>query len=595
MSTKKPSVGRISNSYLRVMSFFRAHWVGTLIILLATLIFFWPIVTRLSSYSEGGDAMFNAWTIARDQHCILHQGCPHYSDANIYFPHKDTMLYSEAQLSAGLVSLPLYWLNNNPIFSYNVLTIVSFFLSGWFMYLLARYLSRGHEYFAILAGLIFEFAPFKMAAVTHLQNLSIFCLPLTVLLILKFFNCAKKRYLILLFLVLLYQFYASWYQMVFMIAALSILLAGTLVIKRIPWRPVLTVALIILVATVATLPLAKDYVRFSKANKATFGIADQTQYSSSLSDYFAPFEGTILGNIYHKSNLPQIKSYDTDSASYHGIIMYILAFTVLFFAFIRRKHNISEQNNYKDIVLFALIGLAGFIISLGPLLKFRANYSYADLADGLKLVIPLPYILVDKILPQMSFIRALGRASVLSLFALCCLMAYLPHYISRASLEEKHRHILYGFIGLVIFIELMPVHLVSMDPAAYHYNLKIPAVYRYIAHHQGVDDIIVLRSDNDYPDAHIPVVRAEDILWSGYHNKNIFNGYSGYTPPEYFAQYADFVDFHPNDIKKLNTEHLKYILVDKLLSTKNPSLVKNVQDSTQNKVYEDKRYVLFKI
>src|SRR6266540_3265030 len=148
---------QLSEWWRCVLDFLRRHWLGTLLILVATLIFFWPIVIRLDSYSDGGDSMFNAWTLARNHHCLQGEGCPNYADGNIYFPNKYSMLYSETQLSAGGVTLPLHWINNNPIFAFNVLMIVSFFLSGWFMYLLAKRLSRGNELFSILAGLIFEF------------------------------------------------------------------------------------------------------------------------------------------------------------------------------------------------------------------------------------------------------------------------------------------------------------------------------------------------------------------------------------------------------------------------------------------------------
>jgi len=45
--------------------------------------------------------MFNAWTLARDHHCILHQACSNYSNGNIFYPNKDSMLYSETQYQRG--------------------------------------------------------------------------------------------------------------------------------------------------------------------------------------------------------------------------------------------------------------------------------------------------------------------------------------------------------------------------------------------------------------------------------------------------------------------------------------------------------------
>jgi hypothetical protein len=348
--------------------FFKKNWLGTVLILLATFVFFWPIIIRISSYSEGGDAMFNAWILARNDHCIMREGCPKYSDANIYLPHKDTMLYSETESSLGLEAVPLFLINSNPIFAYNVLTVACFFFAGWFMYLLVKRLSKGNELFAILAGLIFEFAPLKIAAVSHLQNLSIFYLPLAFLIIFNYLDAKKRKYLMGLFVVLALQFYASWYQMAFVLVAVFAFLGGAWVFKYAKLKPLVIIATVTLLAAIATLPLAKEYTRFSKANKASFGIADQTTYSSSLSDYFSPYQGTIEGNLYRTTlgrKLPQVASYNPDSASFHGFILYAIALFLIVVTFVRRKRSPEQEEQYKIVAVFALIALVGFIMSLG--------------------------------------------------------------------------------------------------------------------------------------------------------------------------------------------------------------------------------------
>lgn len=578
--------------------FFKKNWIGTVVILLATFIFFWPVITRISSYSEGGDAMFNAWLLARNHHCILRDGCPSYSDANIYSPNKDTLLYSETETSLGLISLPLRVFSQNPILFYNVLTIASFFFAGWFMYLLVKRLSKGSELFAILAGLIFEFAPFKMAAVTHLQNLSIFYLPLIFLIIFNYLDAKYKKYLLGLFLILVLQFYASWYQMVFALVAVFTFLAGAWIFKYAKLKLLIIIAAVTLLAAMVTLPLAKEYTRFSKTNNAKFGIAEQTTYSSSLSDYFSPYQNTILGNAYRSTigqKLPQIASYNPDSASYHGMILYSTALFLLVITFIRRKRGEEQRQQYVLVVIFALIALVGFVMSLGPLLKIQGSYIYVDKTQGLNLVVPLPYILVGKFLPQLSFIRAIGRASVLTLFGLGCMLAIVPRLVESSRRAQKNKIAIYAFITFMIIIELMPIKQVLMAKTPYSYNLSIPAVYKYVREHRDIDNLVILSADRDYPNAPFPVSRAENVLWSGYHNRKIFNGYSGYTPVNYFRDYDDFVDFQPDDIAKMKNNHIEYIIVDKQLSTSNPSLSMRVAENTSSKLYEDQRYVLYKI
>jgi hypothetical protein len=133
-----------------------------------------------------------------------------------------------------------------------------------------------------------------------------------------------------------------------------------------------------------------------------------------------------------------------------------------------------------------------------------------------------------------------------------------------------------------------------ISTAEYAIHDGIPKVYTYIRDNKNVDNILTLRSQNDYPTAPIPVARAEDVLWAGYHNKNIFNGYSGYEPPQYGREYGDFVDFHPDDVAKIHKLGINYVLVDKQLSS-DSSLLENVGNSSKEKLYEDSRYTLFKI
>ena len=583
-----------------IARFFRQHWLGAVLILLATLIFFWPVVIRIGSYSEGGDAMFNAYTLARDHHCILRQGCPSYANGNIFFPHKDSMLYSETQLSAGLITLPLYFINQNPIFAYNVWMIASFFLMGFCMYLLAKYLSKGNEAISILAGLLFEFSPFRMPAISHMQNISIFYLPLAFLLIFKFFDTKKRAYLAGLFAVLVLQFYASWYQMVYVLIAVGILLGGLLIFKFQKPRTVLTVFLVVCLATLSTYPLAKAYVNFSKSNNANFNIESQAQYSSSLLDYVTPIKGTLLGDLVYKLKpLAHTNSYDSDSYSYYGMTLYAVSIGVLALAFKQRKKGVQAFKKYKMLLIFTAIGLVGFIISFGPLLKIRGSYSYSFSADGLKYVIPTPYILVDKFLPQLSFMRALGRSGVLLLFSLCCLLAFVPESAKKISGYVRHKKLIDAVVLALIIFELMPFHLAPMRTTSYDYNLSIPAVYKFIKTQKSVNNIIILAADFDYPQAGaIPVELPEETMWSGYHNKNIFNGYSGYLPPDYYPQYYNFLDFRPAVVPLLKQANLRYVLVDKLLSTSNPGLanqVSSVLGGPSHVVYQDSRYVLFKV
>lgn len=573
--------------------FLNRNWLGFLIIGGATLIFFAPVIARIDSYSPGGDAMFNAWEMRRNQNCLLGNNCSDYTDANIYFPNVDTMLYSEAQLSAGLITLPLYWLNDSPIFAYNILTTISFFLSGWFMYLLAKYLSKDSKAVSILAGLLFAFAPFKIAGISHLQNLSIFCLPLATLLILKYLGTSKRKYLIGLFLALLYVFYASWVQMVFVLMALGILVAGLWAVRSFSFKKLLPVALTIGLATLATWPLAKEYLRFSKENNASFGLSQQILYSSNVVDYLIPQEGTILGKIYYGLKPDAtVNSMNPDSISYHGFIVYIVSIFVVLAALWLWWRTKKLDDNTRIVLILVVVALVGLLVSLGPFLKLKGTHLY-PIGEELSVVIPLPWLIVNKVLPQLGFIRAIGRTSVLALFAFSCLLAFLPYYWQRLKTPFTGRTL--GIIvGVLFLVELAPMYSIPMATQSFAYNLKIPAVYRYV-HESDVDNIVILNADYDYPGAVIPFARAEQVLWAGYHNKNIFNGYSGYTPPDYVKDFEDYIDFDIQDVEELKSRGIRFVLVDKLLMTTKPWVRDRVASHVNQIDFEDDRYTLFRL
>ncbi len=602
---REPSKQNVSSSIAkwsiwRVLGKIHPTLRAILIFIACTLIYFAPVVSNIRSYSVGGDAMFNAWEMRRNQNCILGNNCEDYRNANIYFPNEKTMLYSESQLSAGLVTLPFYWVDENPILAYNVLTVALFFFSAFFMYLLAKEVNGGNEAFAIFAGLIFAFAPFKIAAIYHLQNLSICCLPLSIFFILKYVKFPQKRYLSGLFFALLYVFFASWVQMIFVLMALGIVVLSLWLIQRVPTKLLLKIGGVIGLAGVMTVPLALEYIAFSKETKdASFGIEQQILYSADVKDYFLPYEDTFLGELYYDANPSTVRNaYNPDSFSYHGVILYLIGlFVVGNILFSLYKKRAPDKKVASIIGMAGVLGVVGFIVSLGPFLKFGGQYVFMRdaLAEGVGGAVPLPWLIASKILPQLDFIRALGRASVLLLFALCLLFALFPALNTIRNLSKKKKLGLYVGIFLLVWFELLPIKPTREVTGSFAHNLSIPNVYRFIKESKDIDNIIILNADYDYPGASGSFARAEQVLWAGYHNKNIFNGYSGYTPTNYIRDFEDFVTFDKDDVKQLQDLNVNYILVDKGLMKSKPWVDSRVAENVNTQIYEDERYSLYRV
>lgn len=567
--------------------------VAAAIIFVLTILLLWPMATNITSYSDGGDHMFNAWTLARNHHCLLQQGCESYVNGNIFFPNSDSMLFSETQLSAGILTLPFFLINQNPLFATNMWYILSVFFSGFFMYLLARYLSKGNQAISILSGLVFAFAPTKISSLSHLQNLSIFYVPLIILLLLKYRDTGNRKYLAGMGIASALLFLASWYQMVF---GLIIILGFIGYVGLANRRRALVLLGVTALAVLVTLPLAREYSRFSESTQASFSISDRIAFSSSIDDYFLPYENTPAGMAYYQLRPFILKnSHNPDNYSYAGVTLYAALVLSLVLAYRSRK-KVKEKDSCRLVILLSLLFIAGVIFSLGPVLKIgsTALFQVQDIRVG----VPLPYIFVDQFIPQLSFIRAVGRASVISLFALCCLLAILAPRLDTVT-PRKKRIILTSLLFVFVALDLLPVKQFITTPfkdiPSHQVNYTVPDVYKLVHDDPNINNIVILRTQTDYPYAGIPIARVEDVMWAGYHNKNIFNGYSGFEPKGYKEMLADFIDLQNDDPAKMKALGLKYVIIDKQLSQDNPNQKTKADALFSNKVFEDQRYILYRI
>lgn len=138
----------------------------------------WPLVLGLGSNVPGdlGDSLLNMWILGWGaQHVpplLTGQiGWADFWNANIFHPEPLSLAMSEHLFAQVLQILPIYWLTGNIILCYNLLFISTFALSAFGAYLLVRDLT-GDTRAAFVAGLIYGFLPYRIAAVPHMQVMS---------------------------------------------------------------------------------------------------------------------------------------------------------------------------------------------------------------------------------------------------------------------------------------------------------------------------------------------------------------------------------------------------------------------------------------
>src|SRR4029453_16103031 len=156
--------------------------------------------------------------------------------ANIFYPHRDTLAYSENNIVAGVLGLPAYVLTRNPYATHNLAMLLGFALAFLSAYALARYLARDTGA-AIVAGLAFGFCPFMFARTAHIQLVMVFGLPATMLAVHRLVDLPSSGRAFLLAVALIVQALACGYYGIFaaLLAGLGLVFFG---ITRGGWRRV---------------------------------------------------------------------------------------------------------------------------------------------------------------------------------------------------------------------------------------------------------------------------------------------------------------------------------------------------------------------
>jgi len=123
-----------------------------------------------NSLVDLGDSVLNTWILSWDIHKFT-TDIKGFFDANIFYPHRLTLAYSEHFVASALLVLPIWLISKNMIFSFNFIFLLSFVLCGFGTYLLVYKLTK-NRLAGIISGIIFAFCPFRLSRLYHLQVLT---------------------------------------------------------------------------------------------------------------------------------------------------------------------------------------------------------------------------------------------------------------------------------------------------------------------------------------------------------------------------------------------------------------------------------------
>ena len=144
---------------------------------LLTAVMTWPWALHLrDAVADPGDPYMIAWTLWWDYHQTFNDPL-HLFDANVFYPYRYTLAFSENDYGLALLFFPLFALGFRPLTVHAVATFLGFALCGYGAFRLARTLT-GSEGAAWVAGFVFAFIPFRFHLLSHLHYLFAAWIPL---------------------------------------------------------------------------------------------------------------------------------------------------------------------------------------------------------------------------------------------------------------------------------------------------------------------------------------------------------------------------------------------------------------------------------
>ena len=483
----------------------RQHALAATICLALGIAHTWPLATAPGTLSrnDNGDAQLNEWILAWVPHQLARDPA-HLFDANIFYPARDTLAFSEPLIVPALMGAPLQWLGGSPVLVYNVVLIAGFALTAFAGYALMYAWTRDRAA-GLLTGSLFAFNTHTLTRLAHIQGIHAYGLPLALLSIDRVITEARVRDALWLALWMALMAYTSGYLFVFG----SVMIAVALIARAGEWRRrmrlVLSrVALATVAAGIVVFPLYLPYQRVAREQGLVRSLENVAEYTATLKGYAAS-----AGRMHFSLWSHRLFENPVD-AFFPGLTAIVLAATALWT--MRRTGRLMRGR----ILMLVAVGFAGVILSLGPSTPV--------------------YGAVYAVFPPVRGLRAAARFGNLFLLAIAVL-AGCGLYALRG-----HRARSRGATAVAVAVIAVANIEALRAPFEYRRFHGIPRVYSLLAHEAGP---VVLVEVPFYP-ARAVFGNAEYVLASTAHWRSLMNGYSGFTPLSY-REFAETFWFFPEE------------------------------------------------
>jgi hypothetical protein len=490
----------------------------------------WPLVTdmsRLGRTANSGDARYAVWNVAWVAHALLEAPTRLY-DANIFYPHDHTLAYSEANIGAGLIALPVWAATHNPFTAHNVVVLFSFASSFVTSFLLVRRLVRD-DLGAATAAILYAFCPYVFSHTAHIQLLLAFGVPWSMLAFHRLVDKPSVLRGIWLGLALTAAALSCAYYGIF--AALMVAF-GTFyyAASRRMWRNARYWTAIATGAAVSlgvVVPFFLPYLAIQEETGFARSLDDARAYAATFASYLAS------GARAHRWMLPFIGTWGGE-VLFPGFCALVLG-AVGLVSIVRRRRDAIEPVPNRDsetAVFYGTIGALSFWATLGP-------------AAGL-------YTILYYTLPVFSFLRAPGRMGIV---VMLCLALFAAYGVRRLRESASRWSMTVGIAACVLaLVDLLQI------PFDWRVERPFPRPYSVLA-------MLPRGPVTEFPfhdrriDFHL---HTTPMLRSTAHWQPLVNGYSDHIPSDFRQIAPRLASFPSRDaFATMRERRVRYFTIDR--------------------------------
>ena len=463
--------------------------VATILAVLLSVALTWPLAAGLGSTGriDSGDGRHGVWNVAWVAHALTTAPTTLF-DANIFFPNKHALAFSEANLVAGVLAIPAWVVTGgNPYAAYNSVVLMAFTFAALSAYLLARTVGST-RFGAAIAALIYGYSPYMFSHLPHIQLLMTFGPALSLAMLHRFVDQPTVRRAVALGVSLTVTGLACAYYGIFIGLIVTIGVLWFAVADG-RWRSWQYWALAALAAAITVACIAPVFIPYLEIQDDGFvrRLEEARPYSTTGRAFLAS------AVIVHRWMLPLIGEWR--DVLFPGFLSIALSLIALVLA-------LRQRARWRMVGFYLVVAVASYWIAMGP-------------DAGL-------YTLLYNTLPVFSFLRAPIRIGVLITLVTGVLAALALTWLSARVRAFRPAGLALITIA-VIESWVGPLQLAAAP--------EVPAVYERLARmpRAGVAEFPYYRGSTER------FLNTDYMLMSTFHWQPILNGYSDHFPPDYYT------------------------------------------------------------